>query len=134
MNEHYFLKKVRSYIKRLDIKQPRAILDGLMPVAVKKKQRSKPQARIYEHTENIEPVATKEFVRQELKPIIVSQGWMRIALLVLFTAVGGLYVLLWEIKTDVHNLDRRMDKRMGNIENRMERIEGKLDILIQRRR
>ena len=118
---------------------------GNMAATVKKKQRSKAQTRIYEHTENLEPVATKEFVRQELRPIVESQGWTRAAFVILFAAVGGLYILLWEFKTDIHNLDQKMDKRMDSLdqkmdkrmdglEQRMGKIEGKLDILIRQRR
>ena len=33
-------------------------------------------ANIYEHTENIEPAATKEFVRQELKPFSRDMKWI----------------------------------------------------------
>ena len=75
-----------------------------------RKAKARSQSRIYEHAENLypqgykEPLATKEFVRQELEPIKVGQNWTKAALAVLFTAVGGLYVLLWGFKTDIQDL------------------------------
>ena len=99
-----------------------------------KKPKIKTQAKIYESTQNIgsqgykEPLATKEFIRQELVPIRVSQNWIRAALTVLFTAVGGLYVLLWGMKTDIHKLDKKIDRvEIGQKElnNKMEGMNNK---------
>ena len=111
-----------------------------MAAALKtKKPKPKSQVRIYEHTENIEAVATKEFVRQELKAEIgpvkesVNQLW-KVMLWVsggLLTVMVAGFILLLTVMTYLHgHTSKRMDRiedKMGSMENRMDRIESKMD-------
>ena len=112
-----------------------------------KKPKGRSQARIYDHTENIspeerkEPVATKEFVRQELRaelePIKGDIKWLR-------WVMGGGFALLLTVMIYLHSdtskrMDRieakmdRMEEKMDGIEKRMDGIEAKLDRLLQRK-
>ena len=94
-----------------------------MAIATKKKRSIKPQSRIYEYRENIDPVSIREFVRQELRAEIKKDiAWVRWVLGFTVVAIIGIYGLLWGLKTDIHNLD----KRMG-------RLENKIDILVRRK-
>ena len=111
-----------------------------MPATLKTKK-PKGQARTSEHTENIypgehkEPVATKEFVRQELAPVkeSVDRLW-KVMLWVsggLLTVMIGGFVLLLTVMTYLHgDTSKRMDRiedRMDRIEDKMDRIEDKMD-------
>ena len=118
-----------------------------MAAALKtKKPKPRSQVRIYEHTENIEAVATKEFVRQELAPVkeSVNQLW-KVMLWIsggLLTVMVAGFILLLTVMIYLHGhtskrMDRiedkigSMEKRMGSMENRMDRIENKLDRLLE---
>ena len=94
-----------------------------------RKGKSKNQAKIYEHTENLEPVATKEFVRLELEPIKRDIAWLR-------WVMGGGFALLLTVMIYLHSdASKRMDRieeRMDRIEERMGRIEDKLDRILQK--
>ena len=73
-----------------------------MPTTLRK-SKAKSQARIYEHTENIEQAAAKEFVRQELRaelsPIRRDIKW----LMLIVSSLAGLILYL-------HN-DTKGDKK-----------------------
>ena len=95
-----------------------------MPATLKtRKPKGKSQARIYEYTENIEAVATKEFVRQELAPVkeSVNRLWQvtLAGFALLLTVIGFLFYTIFYLHSDT-----KADLR---------RIEAKLDTLIQRK-
>ena len=82
--------------------------------APKSARKAKSQARIYEHTENIEPVATKEFVRQELRaelqPIRRDIKWLM-----------GILASLVGIMIYLHS---DTSKRMDRIEDELKEIKA----------
>ena len=89
-----------------------------MPTTLRK-PRPKSQARIYEH---IEPVATKEFVRQELRaelePIQRDIKWLRWVILALLTVMLGGFALLLAV---MFHLDNKTDKRFDKIESLLQK-------------
>ena len=119
-----------------------------MPTVLKtKKPKSRSQVKIYEHTENIEAVATKEFVRQELRPVHRDIKWL---MCILASLVGIMIYLhgdtskrMDRMEDKMDRMEKRMDgmakrmdgieKRMDGIEEKMGKIENKLDRLLQRK-
>ena len=83
-----------------------------MSAITKKKQRAKSQTNIYEHTENIEPVATKHDLTIVWRVMAIG-----------FTILTGLFVGLWAHTNYLHS-----DLKAGIEENRKLIIQ-----LIQRR-
>ena len=86
-------------------------------------RKSRIQAKIYEHTESIEPVATKEFVRQELAPVkeSVNRLWQVMLAgfgLILLVVLGGFQ---W-LRSDMKDLKADMNKRMDRIEAKLDRL------------
>ena len=105
-----------------------------MPATLKTKK-PKGQARIYEHTENLEPVAIKEFVRQELAPVkeSVNRLWQVTlgGFVILLTVIGFLFYTIFylhgDTKADMKDLKADMNKRMDRIEDKVDRMENKMD-------
>ena len=106
-----------------------------MAIALKTKSpkgRGVSKAKIYEHTENIEPVATKEFVRQELKtelePIKRDIAWLRwvmgggFALLLTViiylhsdtkTEIRDMKTEIRDMKTEIRDMNRKIDRALS---------------------
>ena len=110
-----------------------------MPTTLRRKSKAKSQARIYERAENIYPegykelVATKEFVRQELRaelsPIRRDIKW----LVLIVSSLAGLILYLHsdtkqdmkafraEIKADMKELKADIDKRFDRVEKLLQK-------------
>ena len=107
-----------------------------MPATLKTKK-PKSQARIYEHTENLEPVATKEFVRQELSPVkeSVNRLW-KVMLWVsggLLTVMIGGFVLLLTVMLYLHSdTKQEMNRRFAEVNQRFAEVNQKLDVLMRK--
>ena len=81
-----------------------------------KKVKGRSQNKIYEHRENIypqgrkEPVATKEFVRQELRaelePIKRDMKWLMV---ILASLVGIMIYLHGDTKADIRRVEAKLD-------------------------
>ena len=91
-----------------------------------RKPKSRSQARIYEHTENLEPVATKEFVRQELAPVreSVNRLWQ--------VMLGG-FALLLTVMLYLHSdTKQELDMLTQEMNRRFTEVNKKLDMLMQK--
>ena len=81
-----------------------------MPTTLRK-SKAKSQARIYEHTENLEPAATKEFVRQELAPVKESVNRLWQVMLGGFALLqSNMNYLHSDTKADMREINKRLDK------------------------
>ena len=112
-----------------------------MPTTLRK-PKAKSQAKIYEHTENIEQPATKEFVRQELRaeiePIKRDIKWLRWVMglgfaLLLAVMLGGFALLQSNMnylhndtKADMKELKADMKEFKADINKRLDKIESLL--------
>ena len=101
-----------------------------MPTTLRK-PKAKSQAGIYEHTENIEQPATKEFVRQELKaelsPIRRDIKWL---MLIVSSLAGLILYLHSDTKQDMKELKadikERFAEQKADINKRLDKIESLL--------
>ena len=95
-----------------------------MPISTKNKQRAKAQTRIYEHTENIEPVATRHDLTIVWRVMTIG-----------FTVLTCLFVGLWahtnylhgDLKEDMRRMDEKIDKRMDKLDKKMDGLDKKMD-------
>ena len=96
------------------------------------KKKSKQRIRAYEHIENIEPVATKEFVRQEISAVKKDVNRLWQVMLVGFVLLASIMIYLHsDTKQNIQSMRVELKQDMQTMENRI-KTELKKDMQIQK--